>query len=193
MISKTSIALLLVQLALIASVAATYLHQRRAYPRVWAQAVANDPSLPMRGRYLSLKLTVDGCRSTLPSAKLAEFPRNLDGTIRRGSSFSIHSPQPVPFLARLKVENGHLLAIRPDGVESTEGAQSVTAPASAPCSAMMLDQPVDYFIADRAQSPLPLKAGQQLWIEVTIPPAGPPRPLQLAVKDNDTWKPLGLK
>src|SRR5208283_3048759 len=31
---------------------------------------------------------------------------------------------------------------------------------------------------------------QELWIEVTVPPQGPPRPLQMAVKDNGVWKPL---
>ena len=33
----------------------------------------------MRGRYLSLQLTVDGCQSTLPSAKQADFPRDVNG------------------------------------------------------------------------------------------------------------------
>ncbi len=49
---------------------------------------------------------------------------------------------------------------------------------------------VDFFIADTAQSPLPLQPGQELWIEVTVPPKGPPRPLQLAVKHDTSWKPL---
>ncbi len=42
------------------------------------------PSLPMRGRYLSLQLTVDGCQSTLPSAKLATFPRDVNGAVKPG-------------------------------------------------------------------------------------------------------------
>jgi len=32
--------------------------------------------------------------------------------------------------------------------------------------------PVDFFIAEHAASPLPMKAGQELWIEVTVPPKG---------------------
>jgi hypothetical protein len=58
---------------------------------------------------------------------------------------------------------------------------------------MWLASPIDFFIADTAQNPPPLKPGQELWIEVTVPPIGPPRPLQLALKDNGTWKPLDLK
>ena len=61
--------LLLIQLAIVSSVAAKYLYQRWTCPRVWTRTVAFDPELPMRGRYLSLQLIVDGCQSTLPSAK----------------------------------------------------------------------------------------------------------------------------
>ena len=75
--SKASIALLVIQLAIVSTVAAKYLYQRATCPRVWTRANAYDPSLVMRGRYLSLQLTVDGCSSTLPSAKDAQFPRNM--------------------------------------------------------------------------------------------------------------------
>jgi len=81
-ISKTSIALLLIQLALVSSIAAKYIYQRSTCPRVWTRAAAYDPELVMRGRYLSLRLTVDGCQSTLPSALHAVFPRNSDGTTK---------------------------------------------------------------------------------------------------------------
>src|SRR5450631_1617813 len=72
-LSKTSIALLVIQLVIVSSVAAKYLYQRSTCPRVWARAEAYDPELVMRGRYLSLQLTVDGCQSTLPSAKQAQL------------------------------------------------------------------------------------------------------------------------
>ncbi len=81
-LSGASVALLVIQLAIVSSIAAKYLYQRATCPRVWTKTVAYDPELVMRGRYLSLQLTVDGCGSTLPSGKDAEFPRNVDGTIR---------------------------------------------------------------------------------------------------------------
>ena len=108
---RHSIALLVIQLALVSSIAAKYLYQRWTCPRVWTRAVAYDPELLMRGRYLSLQLTVDGCQSTLPSAKLAAFPRNIDGTTKP-TGFSIAAPQAVQFPAQLKVENNRLVAIR---------------------------------------------------------------------------------
>jgi len=45
----------------------------------------------------------------------------------------------------------------------------------------------------QAADPSWLKAGQELWVEVTVPPKGPPRPLQLALKDNGVWKPLNFR
>ncbi len=58
---------------------------------------------------------------------------------------------------------------------------------------MRLDAPVGFYIAEHALSPLPLKQGQELWIEVTVPPKGPPRPIQIALKDNGAWKPLAFQ
>src|ERR1019366_1467377 len=70
-IAKTSLLLLAIQLALVSSIAAKYYYQRSTCPRVWTRTAAYDPELVLRGRYLSLQLDVDGCQSTLPSAKQA--------------------------------------------------------------------------------------------------------------------------
>src|ERR1700751_1393577 len=93
-LSGASVALLVIQLALVCSVAAKYLYQRWSCPRVWTRTVAYDPELVMRGRYLSLQLTVDGCESTLPSGRNAEFPRNVDGTIR-STAYTVRGPVDV--------------------------------------------------------------------------------------------------
>ena len=58
------------------------------------------------------------------------------------------------------------------------------------CDQMRLSSPVDFYISENARIPHGSKPGQELWIEVTVPPKGPPRPLQLALKDNGGWKPL---
>jgi hypothetical protein len=62
-----------------------------------------------------------------------------------------------------------------------------------PCDALRLQQPVDFYIAEHAADPTALRQGEELWIEVTVPPKGPPRPLQLALKDNGAWKPLAFQ
>jgi hypothetical protein len=195
-LSAASLALLIIQLALVSTVAAKYLYQRWTCPRVWTRAVAMDPEFPMRGRYLALRLTVDGCQSTLPSAKDATFPRKVDGTVKPGPYVLRENTN--WFRVNLKVVNNTLVAVRPEGQEAagqedSSAGQGIQGSAGAPCDQMWLASPIDFFIADTAQNPPPLKPGQELWIEVTVPPIGPPRPLQLALKDNGTWKPLDLK
>jgi hypothetical protein len=49
---------------------------------------------------------------------------------------------------------------------------------------------VEFFIPDTAKGPFPLKPGQELWVEVTMPPTGPPRPIQLALSTGAGFHPL---
>jgi hypothetical protein len=191
-LAKTSLVLLVIQLAIVSSIAAKYLYQRWSCPRVWTRTVVYDPELLMRGRYLSLQLIVDGCQSTLPSAEQAAVPRNLDG-VPTGNTFSIHADQPVHFPAQLKVEGNKLLAIRIPEDDSRSGGQMVAAWPGSSCEDLRLNEPVNFYIAEDAATPAPVKAGQELWIEVTVPHKGPPRPIQLALKDGGAWRPLAFQ
>jgi hypothetical protein len=191
-ISKTSIVLLVIQLTLVSSIAAKYLYQRAKCPRVWTRAAAYDPDLVMRGRYLSLQLTVDGCQSTLPSALHATFPRNSDGTTKP-TGFTVTNDSPVQFRAKLKVQGNKLVAIRIPEADLTSKGVVVWAMPGASCDALHIEEPVDFYIGEHAADPTPLKPGKELWIEVTIPPKGPPRPIQLALKQDGVWKPLAFQ
>jgi len=137
-------------------------------------------------------LIVDGCQSTLPSALHAIFPRNIDGTTRP-SGFSVTRESSVQFRANLKVESNKLLAIRIPEADLTSKGVEVTALPNSSCDALRIAEPVDFYIAEHAVDPTPLKPGQELWIEVTIPPQGPPRPIQLALKQDGAWKPLAFQ
>ena len=191
-LSKASIALLVIQLALVSLVAGKYLYQRMKSPRVWARAAAYDPEMVMRGRYLSLQLTADGCQSTLPNALHTIFPRNADGTTRKGA-YSVNWQGEFQFRAKLKVEGNKLVAIRIPEADINSTGVMVEAPAGSSCDAMRVMEPVDFYIPEHAADPTQLKPGQELWIEVTIPPKGPPRPLQLALKNNGAWTPLAFQ
>ena len=190
--SKASIAVLILQLMIVSTVAAKYLYERVTCPRVWTRAAAYDPQLVMRGRYLSLQLSVDGCGSTLPNAKDAQFSRNLEG-VPSGNNFSIRSANGVWFQAKIAIKDNKLIAIRVPESDTSTPTQSVAGWPGAPCDQMRLTNAVDFYIPDNATDPTRLKPGQQLWIEVTLPPKGPPRPLQLALKDNGAWKPLAFE
>jgi hypothetical protein len=191
-LSVASVALLVIQLAIVCSVAAKYLYQRSSCPRVWTRAAAFDPQLLMRGRYLSLQLTVDGCQSTLPSAKRADFPRDVNGAAVQGQ-YAIRGEGNLEFRAELKVVNNQLLAIGIRDEEKDGVARRVAARPGAPCDQMRLVDPVNFYIAEHARSPLPLASGAELWIEVTVPPMGPPRPIQLALKHDGRWEPLAYE
>ena len=191
-LAGVSVTMAVVQLALISTIAARYLYDRWTCPKVWTRTYtppATDGLLVMNGRYLGLSLLVDGCKSTLPSAKLAEFPRDYNGAVKRGD-YAMRAGQTWLFDARLKVDGNKLIALRPEGSEDTSGSVSVLTAPGLPCGEMRLQRRVDFYIPESAQSPLPLKPGQELWVEVTVPQKGPPRPLQVALKENGEWKPL---
>jgi hypothetical protein len=190
--SAASVAVLVIQSALVCSIAAKYLFQRWTCPRVWTRTVAYDPELVMRGRYLSLQLTVDGCQSTLPSARHAEFPRDYNGAAVSGN-FMVRGEAELAFPAELKVVDNRLAAVYIRDAEKGRTGQAVMALRDSPCDQMRLAAPVSFYISEHAQSPLPLPQGAELWIEVTVPPKGPPRPIQLAIKKDGAWQPLALQ
>ncbi len=181
-LSKTSIMLLVIQLAIVGSIAAKYLYERSVCPRVWTRTAMYDPELVMRGRYLSMRLEVDGCQIPAPLTNEGDSEGGL-----QGGRFGANAPQWVEFPAKLSVENNKLIATREDG------GQIVFAQNGRPCESMRLTEPVNFYIAEHAASPTPVRRGQELWVEVTVPPKGPPRPIQLALKDNGVWKPLAFQ
>jgi hypothetical protein len=164
-----------VQLALVASLGAKYALDRAWLPRVWTQTVAYDPDLPIRGRYLTARLKVDAANvygnTPLPKANRFSFWGDLRDV-------------------KLSVESGHLVATpaeHPTGLQvarwTNNRGEEVTA----------LSEPVAFFMSEHATDPSWRKPGEELWIEVTVPKKGPPRPIRLAVKRGETFTPLDFK
>ena len=156
------------QLALVASLAAKYAMDRARLPRVWVQTVAYDPNLPIRGRYLSVQLRV------LPEDVYGS-PWNLSGEMRD---------------VTLKARDGHLVANpadHPTGLHVSRRIINQGAPV------IVLMEPVPFFLPEHAMDPAVRSAGGELWMEVTVPKTGPPRPIQLAIKRGDSFTPLDLK
>ena len=180
-VSKTSLVLLLIQLALVSSVAAKYLYQRWSCPRVWTRAEISDPQLPVRGRYLSLNLTVDGCGNTY------QTPNQLK--ITQTAPYAVIDSFP----ARLIVKDNRLIATRIPGAGPGNWNPMVIVRGGESCDALRLWPPVNFYIAEPAVVPAPIQKGQELWVEVTVPPKGQPRPIQLALKDGGAWKPLAFQ
>ncbi|MGA2251293.1 hypothetical protein [Terracidiphilus sp.] len=185
-LSAVSVVVLVIQLVIVSLIAARYLYQRATCPRVWTRSAVYDPELIMRGRYLGLRLTVDGCGA---AKTLGEH------TLEQPTTFvtpvGVPNRQIAQFEAALSIKDNKLIASRAPTRHFSLAAEYVSWRVGDSCDAMTLQQPVYFYIAEHATSPLPVKQGDQLWIEVTLPPKGPPRPIQLALKhQGGAWEPL---
>lgn len=144
---KRALIVAAVQITLLLGIWAKYQYERTTLPRAWVRSAPFDPYLPLRGRYVSLRLLLDESRP--------EHTRHMRG--------------------HLTVRDGQLVLV-PDEkgrVGAWQGAQG-----------LMLDQPVLYFIPDDAKDPSQVKPGEELWVEVSVPPEGPPRPVRLEVRQK---------
>jgi hypothetical protein len=172
---RAGVVLAVVQLVLVLSVAGKYLYERQTRPRVWTRATQFDPALPLRGRYLALQLMVDACG----------LPRDAEHTIPGYAGIHPFWQWPVA----LTTANGKLVPRLEKRWSPREGG-TLTLFADKPCDQATLSNQLMLFAPDRAQLPFPLKAGQELWVEVTLPQSGPPRPIQMALSEGGVFRPL---
>jgi hypothetical protein len=160
------IAVAAAQMLLVASVGAKFLMDRSSYPRVWVETAPIDPDLPIRGRYVQLGVLVEAKR---------------DNLVGMPGAHDI-------FYARLEVRDGKLVA-----VEDGDRRHLVS---SVPCrehTCWRLAEPLAYFIPEHIEDPSRRPADEKLWVEVTVPPKGAPRPIQLGVKKDGKLTPLELR
>lgn len=157
------------QVLLIASVGAKFLYDRGHYPRVWAETAPYDPDLPIRGRYVSIAVLVDAKRSA---------PSDQSEAVRG----------PEYFFGRLEVKGDRLVAI-----EDAGGKQWVSNRRCGKAICWQLADPLAYFIPEHIKDPSRRTAGETLWVEVTVPPNGAPRPIRLGVKKDGAPTPEELR
>lgn len=159
------LAIAVVHVALVAVVGGVLLYERATLPRAWALTTGVDPVLPIRGRYVSLRLVVEP-RGELPAEALPEHGQIAAAT--------------------LAVENGRLIAtVLPQSEEafSPGGKAQILQRVKTPTGTLWtLLEPVAFFLPEDAPDPTRLEPGQELWALVTVPAAGPPRPLRLEVR-----------
>lgn len=161
---RAGIALAVVHLLLIGTLGLKLLVDRARLPRAWARTVPFDPDLPIRGRYVRLRLEV-------PIAGMPEAPQA--GEYRR---------------ARLRTDGDRL-----QGVLEEQGPVRVRLDSAAGGIVAGVDEPVAFFIPEHVPDPSVRPAGEELWAEVTVPHQGPPRPIRLAVRREDALEPLEIR
>lgn len=148
--------------AIVASLGAKLVVDRATRPRVWARTAPFDPNLPIRGRYVRMRVEAiadPDLPFTAPSERL-----------------------PV----RLEERNGQLVARQPtDG----EPLRALTSERDGTRVAIV-DQPLAYFIPEHVKDPSIREPGEELWVELTLTRRGPPRPIRLGVKKDGVLSPL---
>ena len=154
-----------IHLALVSSLGAKLLIDRATRPRVWARTAPVDPNLPIRGRYVQLR--IEGRAS--------------------GEQSDWWEWAPVT----LRVDNGVLMFDRVDESAGSRLRARTTATRGGDRVAQ-LNQPLAYFIPEHVPDPSRRGPGEELWVEVTLPKAGPPRPIRLGVKKDGVLTPLDL-
>ena len=179
---RRGIALLVIQVLLIAGVAGKYLYDRATLPRVWARAAQYDPNLPFRGRYLVLSPEVNACNLPHDAEANKGWKEQGGGIVHSNWMWRVQT------IAR----DGHLVVEDARNLLPRSNTQTIWLDEKTPCDRARLMPGVDFFIPDTAQSPLLLlkPPGRELWVEVTVPREGSPRAIQLAINDNGIWKPL---
>ena len=140
-----SLAVAIVQCALVLSLAGKYAWDREHLPRAWVKTRSSDRDLVFRGRYLSLPLELN-----LPNA--SRYPT-----------------------VRLAIHSGELVSM------------------PAPPGEGWTVEPLPFFIPEHAPKLTSRQTGEELWVEVSVPVHGAPRPLRLAIRKGGEFQPLDLR
>lgn len=164
--------LCVVQLLIVLSLAGGLLYDRATRPRVWVLAQGYDPELPIRGRYLAERLR-------MPAEGF------ITNEVGQGAVPSYANRN----WAYLQVRNNQLIATAQG---SGPGEWIYLQKNNDGSIAAVTKDPVLFFISERAEIPI-LKPGEEMWVEVTVPEKGPPRPIRIGLRKNGVLIPLDIK
>ena len=139
---------------------------------------------------LGVKLLVD--RATRPRAWARTGPIDPDSPLRGRYVRLRVEGEPIDFgdasdlSVRLTESNG-LLAFTPASGNLTARVSTRDGRRVA-----ILDQPLAFFIPEHVPDPSVRQPGEELWVEVTVPSQGPPRPIRLGVRKDGALMPLPI-
>jgi hypothetical protein len=161
-----------IQVLLVSSLGAKLMWDRETSPRGWAVTQGYDPDLPIRGRYVNISLLVKADTVFPPSQGPMTFPgyasQNVDLAVENGRIVAIPA--------------GRYTGLSVSGPQLRDGEILAT-----------LSPPVVYFLPENAADPLRGRARGTLFVEVTLPRKGPPRPIRLGTKVGSEIVPLGTE
>lgn len=152
---RKGLLLALLQGGILLSLGGQLLLDRATRPRGWILTQPVDPHLPIRGRYVNLDLLVPA-------------PERVGG-------------QAMPWSGErvvLRSEAGQVRARLTTG----DTPRSRSLQASSQGELWRLEPSVAFFLPPQVADPSSRLPEEQLWVEVTLPAEGPPRPIRLGVK-----------
>lgn len=152
------------QLLIVLSLGGKLLYDRATRPRVWALCQVYDPDLPIRGRYLSeqLRVPAEGFTYVQPNGVQNEWWTN-----QQWAYFEARDGRLIAKAQGRGSAGWVFLHRNADGTLEATSREAVL-----------------LFIPDRANAPA-LKRGEEMWVEVTVPKQGPPRPIRIAIKTKE--------
>jgi uncharacterized membrane-anchored protein len=165
---RKGVAVALVQMLLVLLVGAKLYVDRWRYPQVWVETAPYDPELPLRGRYVRL-LAVVGVDTTA-----ADTTSGGMWLYRQRGRLEVRGDR----LVAVPDEQGRVLFSR----GTCRGEECVT-----------LTEPLAFFIPEDVPDPSIRGRGEDLWVKVTVPPRGAPRPIELGVRSGGDIEPLRLR
>ena len=169
--SRSGLLLAAVQAVLILSTAAMFWFDRQISPRAWVPTEPVDPNLPIRGRYITLNMVVP-----LRSKRLNTSDRDLLNTRQKVHLVAVGDRLIADIDDQAK---SNLI----DGSVRRSGDDWVVRP----------DHELAFFIPPDVQDPSIQPDGRTLWVEVTVPRVGAPRPIHLGLEANGLIQPLLLR
>lgn len=182
-----AVIVLVLQCALVITIAVKFAWERKTCPRVWTRAEFVDPNLPFRGRYLNPSVDVDACEMKEYRETLAERARSAQTNADAARLDYFQAWPRVP--ADVKASRDRLIAIS----AGSRASLNLELRPGRDCHNLRAFGDMPFFVPDTAKLPTHLSKDEELWMEVTLPPAGPPRPVQLAIKRNGVWTPLKFR
>ena len=147
----------IIHVLMVTSLGAKLLIDRATRPRVWARTAPVDPDLPIRGRYVRLRLEAHAA-SLPPTGHVV----SVELSSQEGKLFALATTRRTGIHARTDIDRGTVLLL----------------------------EPLAFFVPEHVPDPSNRPAGEELWVEVTIPRRGPPRPIRLGVMKDGVLTPL---
>ena len=168
---RSGIGIAAVQAVLMLSTGVLFWIDRQISPRAWVPTAPMDPNLLIRGRYITMTMLVP-----LRPSNLIDSDAELLNTWQT---------------VQLGVEGDRLIAQIND--QSTRNQLDGRIRQRGDSLVVNPYHELAFFIPPDVQDPSIQPDGRSLWVEVTLPRFGAPRPIQLGLETNGLIEPLPLR